>query len=117
MPDHLFDCDILIAGGSAGGTAAALAAASTGVKVVLLEETDWLGGQLTTQGVCTPDEQNHIETFGGTRRYMAFRSAVRNYYRTHYRLTPEAAANPALNPGNCWVSRLSFEPKVGESLL
>ncbi|HZO90292.1 MAG TPA: FAD-dependent oxidoreductase [Chthonomonadaceae bacterium] len=110
-------CDILIVGGGTGGTAAALAAAEAGAQVCLLEETDWLGGQLTTQGVCTPDEQQYIETFGGTRRYYQFRQAVRRYYRTHYRLTPEAAARPYLNPGNCWVSRLSFEPKVGMAIL
>ena len=58
--------DVLIVGGSAGGTAAAMAAAEAGASVCLIEETDWLGGQLTAQGVCTPDEQQHIETFGGT---------------------------------------------------
>jgi len=110
-------CDILIVGASTGGTAAALAAAAAGAQVCLLEETGWLGGQLTTQGVCTPDEQAYIETFGGTRRYMGFREATRNHYRTHYKLTPEAAARPYFNPGNCWVSRLSFEPKVGEAIL
>ena len=111
------NCDILIAGGSAGGVAAALAAASMGANVILLEETDWLGGQLTTQGVCTPDEQKHIETFGGTRRYVAFRNAARDYYRRNYTLAPQASANPHLNVGNCWVSRLSYEPKVGETIL
>lgn len=111
------DCDLLIVGGGTGGAAAALAAAEAGATVCLLEETDWLGGQLTSQGVCTPDEQQHIETFGGTRRYMAFREAVRAYYRTHYTLSPEAQEAVHLNPGACWVSRLSFEPKVGVELL
>ena len=111
------ECDILIVGGSAGGTAAALAAASLGATVFLLEETDWLGGQLTTQGVCTPDEQTHIETFGGTARYYAFRNAARDHYRNAYTLTEEAKRRPYLNPGNCWVSRTSFEPKVGVSVL
>ncbi|HLK55010.1 MAG TPA: FAD-dependent oxidoreductase [Chthonomonadaceae bacterium] len=110
-------CDVLIVGGGAGGTAAALAASGAGVHVCLLEQTEWLGGQLTTQGVCTPDEQQHIETFGGTSRYYAFRQAIRAWYREHYTLTPEAAANPHLNPGNCWVSRLSFEPQVGAAVL
>lgn len=125
-------CDILIVGGGAGGTAAALASASLGLTVCVLEATDWLGGQLTAQGVCTPDEQQYIETFGGTLRYYAFRNAARQYYRDHYTLTPEAAskpwqtpADPALdassrpffNPGNCWVSRLAYEPKVGAALL
>ena len=109
--------DVLVVGGSAGGTAAALAAAEAGVSVCLVEETDWLGGQLTTQGVCTPDEQQHIETFGGTRRYAEFRNQVRQYYREHYRLSAQAQENPLLNPGACWVSRLSYEPKVGAEIL
>ena len=44
-------CDILVAGGGTGGVAAALAAAEAGRSVILTEETDWLGGQLTSQAV------------------------------------------------------------------
>ena len=111
------ECDILIVGGSTGGVAAALAAAATGALVCLVERGGWLGGQLTSQGVCTPDEQSHIERFGGTRSYYAFREAVRAHYRTTYRLSAEGAAQPHLNPGSCWVSRLSYEPKVGVQIL
>ena len=112
-------CDILIAGGTAGGVAAALAAASLGANVCLLEETQWLGGQLTTQGVCTPDEQQHIETFGGTSTYMAFRNAVRAHYLSQYTLSEagRSAERFSFNPGLCWVSRISFEPAVGATLL
>jgi hypothetical protein len=110
-------CDILIVGGTTGGTAAALAAASHGASVCLVEETNWLGGQLTTQGVSTPDEQNLIEQFGATRRYYEFRNAVRDYYRTKYKLTAQAATTKYFNPGNCWVAHFSFEPKVGADLL
>jgi len=109
--------DVLIIGGTAGGTAAAWAAAEAGASVCLVEETDWLGGQLTTQGVCTPDEQQHIETFGGTRRYNEFRERVRQHYRENYQLSEAAQNSPALNPGKCWVSRLSYEPKVGAEIL
>ena len=40
---------IVVVGGSLGGTIAAWAAAkcSCGQKVLLLEDTDWIGGQLT----------------------------------------------------------------------
>ena len=110
-------CDILVAGGSAGGTAAALAAAAAGASVCLLEETEWLGGQLTVQGVCTPDENRYIESFGCTRRYAIFRNAVRDHYRSEYKLSAVGAAQPFLNPGSCWVSGLSFEPKVGAMVL
>ena len=39
--------DILIAGGGLGGVAAALAALRLGRRVILTEETAWIGGQLT----------------------------------------------------------------------
>ena len=62
-------CDVLVVGGGTGGVSAALAAARHGYRVCLLEETDWLGGQLTAQGVSALDEHPHIERFGGTASY------------------------------------------------
>lgn len=116
--DHTqIKCDILIVGASAGGCAAALAAAEAGASVCLLEAGTWIGGQLTSQGVCTPDEQQHIETFGGTRRYSEFRNRVREHYRQAYQLSAKGAEQTYLNPGSCWVSRLSYEPKVGAMIL
>jgi NADPH-dependent 2,4-dienoyl-CoA reductase/sulfur reductase-like enzyme len=41
--------DVAIIGGGIGGCAAALAAARAGHRVVLTEETDWIGGQLTSE--------------------------------------------------------------------
>ncbi len=102
-------CDVLVVGGGTGGTAAGLAAARAGRRVCLLEETDWIGGQLTAQGVAALDEHEHIERFGGTRSYYALREAIRDHYR---RLSPALAAQPHPNPGNCWVTRLAFEPRV-----
>src|SRR5688572_10191876 len=43
--------DLAIVGGGFGGCAAALAAARSGLRVVMTEETDWVGGQLTSQAV------------------------------------------------------------------
>ena len=43
--------EILIVGASFGGVSAALAAARAGRRVVLTEETGWIGGQATAQGV------------------------------------------------------------------
>jgi hypothetical protein len=63
-----FETDILIVGGGVGGCAAALAAASSGLRVVLTEESDWIGGQLTSQAT-PPDEHGWIEEFGCTRSY------------------------------------------------
>lgn len=108
--------DIIIIGGGLGGTAAALAAAKAGQRVILTEETDWLGGQLTSQAV-PPDEHRWIEQSGSTSTYREFRSRVRDYYKRNYPLTEEAQNNPVLNPGNGWVSRLAHEPKVALAVL
>jgi len=108
--------DIVIIGGGLGGTAAALAAAKAGQRVLLTEETDWLGGQLTSQAV-PPDEHRWIEQSGSTASYREFRSRVRDYYRRNYPLTDVAKSDPVLNPGNGWVSRLAHEPKVALAVL
>jgi hypothetical protein len=108
--------DVLIVGGGTGGCAAAMAAASLGRRVVLTEETDWIGGQLTQQAV-PPDEHRWIESHGCTRRYRQYRSQVRQYYRDHYPLTPEARATVNLNPGQGGVSRLCHEFRVGLAVL
>jgi hypothetical protein len=56
--------NVVIVGGGCGGCA--------GARVILTEETDWLGGQLTAQAV-PPDEHPWIEAFGATRLYSSFR--------------------------------------------
>ncbi|MGV3722104.1 MAG: FAD-dependent oxidoreductase [Actinomycetota bacterium] len=110
--DCELDCDLLIAGGGTGGCAAALAACRAGRTVVLTEETDWLGGQMTSQGVSALDENRFIESFSGTRTYYELRDLIRTFYLTRTELTPAAARVAALNPGNGWVSDLCFEPRA-----
>ncbi len=108
--------DIIIIGGSTGGCAAALAAARSGCKVVMTEETKWIGGQLTNQAV-PPDEHRWIEKFGCTSSYRTFRSLVRNYYKTHFPLSEKALQMPQLNPGSAIVSRISHEPRAALAAL
>jgi hypothetical protein len=108
--------DVIILGGGVGGCAAALAAARAGCSVLLTEETDWIGGQLTQQAV-PPDEHPWIESFGCTRLYRCFRNGVRAYYRRHYPLTAEARDAVYLNPGNGLVSKLCHEPRVALAVL
>ncbi len=45
-------------------------------QVILTEETDWVGGQLTQQAV-PPDEHPWIESFGATRSYRHLRDGIR----------------------------------------
>ena len=109
-------CDVAVIGGGTGGVAAALAALRNGMRVVMTEETDWLGGQMTSQMV-PPDEHPWVEQFGGTRLYREYRSLVRSYYRDHYPLTAEARGRWNLNPGDGSVSRLTHEPAVAVAVL
>lgn len=111
-----WSADVVIVGGGFGGCAAALAACRAGLRVLLTEETDWIGGQATAQAV-PPDEHPWIESFGCTRSYREFRDGVRDYYRRHYPLTEAARANPRLNPGNGSVSRICHEPRVALAVL
>ncbi|TCO42587.1 FAD dependent oxidoreductase [Kribbella antiqua] len=110
------EAEVLIVGGGMGGVAAALAALRRGRTVLLTEETDWLGGQLTSQGV-PPDEHAWIEQFGSTRSYRKLREAIRDHYRRWYPLTAEAMEATDLNPGQGTVSRLCHEPRVAAAVL
>jgi hypothetical protein len=103
--------EVAVIGASTGGVAAALAALRQGLTVVLTEETDWIGGQLTSQGV-PPDEHPWIETFGRTASYGRYREAVRQFYRDNYSLSASARAQLFFNPGGGSVSPLTHEPRV-----
>jgi len=105
------ETDILIVGGGLGGVAAALSALRMGRKVLLSGETDWLGGQLTSQGV-PPDEHPWIESMGCTASYRLLRTKIRDYYRRNYPLLASSRQDPYLNPGKGNVSALCHEPRV-----
>ena len=110
------ETDIAVIGGGVGGVAAALAALRAGQRVILSEETDWIGGQFTAQAV-PPDESSWIEMFGCTASYRRLRDDVRRFYRDYYPLTAAARANPRLNPGGGWVSQLCHEPRVALAVM
>jgi glycine/D-amino acid oxidase-like deaminating enzyme len=103
--------EILVVGGGLGGVAAALAAHRGGRDVLLTEETDWVGGQLTAQAV-PRDEHPWIERFGCTASYRLLRDGIRAHYRAHYPLTAQARARPALNPGAGRVSAMCCESRA-----
>ena len=111
------ECDVAIVGGGTGGVAAAITACTSGLKVCLIEETSWLGGQLTAQGVSAPDENYLVETTGATRTYQQLREDIRNHYRSLGGKDGAGRFEPYIDPGNCWVSRIAFEPKVAVKII
>lgn len=111
MPTRHLHAPLVVIGGGLGGTAAAITAARLGVKVVLTESSDWLGGQLTSQGV-PPDEHEWIDSQRISPSYSELRERIRDHYRRNYPLSETARATVALNPGAGFVSRLCHEPRV-----
>ena len=53
--DDSSEYDVIVIGGGAGGTSAAIQSARNGAKHFLIEETNWLGGMLTSAGVSAVD--------------------------------------------------------------
>jgi len=108
-----WEVDVAIIGGGTGGCAAALSALRMNKTVIMTEETEWIGGQFTQQGV-PPDEHQWIETQGATESYLEFRKQIRDYYQSLYPLSQPD--EPLLNPGTCLVSRLCHEPRAALSV-
>jgi len=133
-------CDILIAGGGIGGVAAALQACSMAdehgiTKIIITEETSWLGGQYTSQGVTASDDNSLVEQGryheASSELYYRFHEIIRDQYRAQALETAlktgrtgkgDTIARKAeiawikgakFSPGNAWGSRMSFLPEDG----
>jgi hypothetical protein len=98
-------CDIMIAGGGLSGTATAYEGLLAGKQVCMTEITDWVGGQISAQGVSALDErptQRAKKYF--PRGYLEFRQKIEDHYGK-------------LNAGSCWVSEACFLPKDAHKIL
>lgn len=92
---------VVVIGGGTGGTMAAIQCARMGTPVLLAEETEWLGGMLTSAGVSATDG-NHRMPSG---LWGEFRDSLYARY-----------GGPArVETG--WVSNTLFEPSVGQAIL
>lgn len=93
--------DVLIIGGGASGVTAGVQAARMHVNTMIVEETPWLGGMLTSAGVSAIDG-NHKLPSG---LWAEFRDSLRAHY----------GGAEAVETG--WVSNTLFEPSVGNRIL
>ncbi len=92
--------DVCIIGGGTSGTAAGIQAARLGAKTVIVEETAWLGGMLTSAGVSATDG-NHDLPSG---LWAEFRQKLYDYY------------GGAKEVQTGWVSNTQFEPHIGANI-
>lgn len=111
-----YSADIVISGGAFAAPAAALAAARTSpeARILLIEPTDWLGGQATSQGVSAIDNA----WFDPGASLM--RDNPAQYYPADYldwleriRSRADGAPGTGMGPaGTCWVSREPYDPRT-----
>jgi hypothetical protein len=103
--DRAITCDILIVGGGLSGVAAAYEGLHAGRTVCMTELTDWVGGQISSQGTSALDEtavQRSQLLF--PKGYLEFRNAIFEKIQQQ-------------SPGNCWVSSACFLPSMGNEIL
>eukprot|EP00038_Savillea_parva_P021629 m.35650 g.35650 ORF g.35650 m.35650 type:complete len:793 (+) comp5311_c0_seq1:32-2410(+) len=107
-PPGTVACDVVVVGGSVAGLSAALTAAKEGADTCLLVPTDWLGGQMTSNGIpaldfSSEDSRVPFNTTGGAPDTMAVNQAVD--------LQALLKTLPGPNYRNtCWVSCYCFMP-------
>ncbi|MEG4571487.1 FAD-dependent oxidoreductase [Microcoleus sp. N3A4] len=104
-PDTAETCDILVAGGGLAGAATAYEGLLAGRTVCLTEITDWVGGQISSQGTSALDErETQRSLLFYPRGYLELRRRIEEHYGR-------------LNPGGCWVSYSCFMPYDGHKIL
>lgn len=95
----------MVVGGGVAGVAAAYEALKAGRTVCQTGITDWLGGQVSSEGTSALDEElaqpNQLAFPQG---YLELRQRIGKHYGT-------------LNPGRCWVSEVRFLPRDGHRIV
>lgn len=99
-----FEYDVAVVGGGCGGCAAALQAARLGARVIVLDPTDMLGGQMTSSAVSTMDDRGMTRT--GI--YKEFIDKVTKYYK---------ARGKRVDCCYWGGDTIAFEPAVGAAIL
>ena len=93
--------DVVVVGGGTGGTAAAIEASRLGARTLVVEESPWLGGMLTSAGVSAVDGNYRLR--GGI--FGEFCDSLASRYGGY----------DALYSG--WVSKIMFNPRTGAGIL
>jgi hypothetical protein len=96
--------DVVVVGAGTGGVAAAIQAARMGARVALVEESGWIGGQMTAAGVPTMDDLSG--NLSGL--YGEFVERVRYHY-----FKKDKSIATCYWSGNS----IAFEPSVGHRIL
>lgn len=111
---EVWDCEVVVVGGSLGGVAAASHAMRSGVQTCLIELTPWLGGQVSAQGVSAIDESRAMrsqQNFSGS--WQSFKRLIRNQPIALPGWTNMTDRQRVYETNSCWVGDLCFLPEAG----
>ena len=108
---RVMEFDVAVVGAGCGGAAAAIQAARLGMEVAVVEESDWVGGQMTGGGVSTMDDVRRTRTgiYGEfLRRASAYYEARETPVNTCYWGSDTFAFEP-------WVAQMTLLDMMRET--
>lgn len=110
-PEEIWECEVIVVGGSLGGIAAAAQAMQAGAQTCLIELTPWLGGQISSQGVGAVDESLPM------RQQQNFSEAWLRFKQLIAAQAVSVAGSDRVGTvgefNACWVGSLCFSPRAG----
>ena len=110
---EVWECSVIVVGGSLGGVAAASEAMQSGAKTCLIELTPWLGGQISSQGVSAVDESLAMRAKENySKSWIQFKQLIKQQPVE----LPPASKTPLVKVADinsCWVGKLCFPPLAG----
>jgi hypothetical protein len=114
QPEQVWECEVVVIGGTLGGVSAAAQAMQSGAQTCLIELSPWLGGQISSQGVSAIDESRAMQTaqnFGQSWQY--FKQLIEAQPVDLPDWAGEPSPQPVADLNSCWVGGLCFLPKAG----
>jgi hypothetical protein len=87
---NFYDADFVIVGGGLSGIAATLAACSSGRGTILVEETDSIASCFASPDTSEYFDNRFVETTGSSKRYIAFREKIKQWYEARSEKQPVA---------------------------
>jgi hypothetical protein len=115
-PKEVWECQVVIIGGSLGGVSAASQAMQSGAKTCLIELSPWLGGQISSQGVSAIDESRTMQALQNfSPSWLSFKQLLKSQPVNLPAWTGLGSPQPVSSISSCWVGSLCFPPKAGAS--
>ena len=112
--DEVWECQVVVVGGSLGGVAAAAHAMASGATTCLIEVAPWLGGQISAQGVSALDESLRMRQANNfSPSWQRFRQLIKAQVVELPDWSPGGKTRSVPDLNSCWVGTLCFPPQAG----